>query len=44
LWDFERYRKRIAVITETGEKYQYKDIYELQKTLSERIDRKSWCV
>lgn len=41
LWDFERYRQRIAVITDSGEKYRYKDIYELQKTLSQRIDRKS---
>lgn len=41
LWDFEKYRERIAVITEQDKEYRYGEIYEFQKEIARHIEKRS---
>ena len=41
LWDFEKYADRIAVITEKGRRYCYREIFEMQKKIAGNIKRAS---
>lgn len=41
LWDFEKYREQIAIITEEGEEYCYRDIFAMQRRIAGRMEKGS---
>lgn len=41
LVDFEKYGERIAVVTETGQEYCYRNIFEMQKRIAGNIEKES---